>query len=113
VIGLVLALTVAAAAWASPSGMGAAGTGTAVITGPAGRTVIDLGTDADHCVEGRLGTVEIRVRDGRVRVMDSPCPDGRCMAAGAVERGALICAPSGVSVRVDGGGEGALDAVLR
>ncbi len=114
VVALVLAITVAAAVWAAaPSGMGPAGIGAAVITGPSGRTVVDLGTDADHHIEGRLGTVLVRVSDGRVRVVDSPCPDKHCVAAGAIEQGAVICAPSGVSVRVDGGGEGALDAVLR
>ena len=87
---------------------------TAVVTGPSGRTVLDLGVDQTVSIEGLQGAVIVRIAGGRVHVVDSTCPDRVCVNSGAVDdRGGVIaCVPNGVSVVV-GEGERGLDAIVR
>lgn len=56
-------------------------------------------------VDGPLGTSTIQVRDGRVRVVDSPGRQKLCVRAGWMSRSgeSVICLPNQVVVRVDGG----------
>jgi hypothetical protein len=65
---------------------------------PGETSVLSLATDGDHTVEGHLGPVTVEVRDGEARIVDSPCPEQRCVSAGAVAgRGtAAVCVPGGI-----------------
>ncbi len=73
---------------------------------------LDLSVDGRRAVTGRLGDTVIQIRDGRVRVIDSPCPHKLCVRMGWVERagGLIVCVPNRVVVRVEGDGEGEVDA---
>lgn len=78
---------------------------------------LPLDREARIAVAGALGPVIVEVRDGAVRVAESPCPERICMAAGWKRHAGdvIACVPSGVLVRLVGGGEGgdAPDAVTR
>jgi len=56
-------------------------------------------------VDGPLGTSTIQVRDGKVRVVDSPGRQKLCVRAGWLSRSgeSVICLPNQVVVRVAGG----------
>ena len=96
----------------------AAGGGTgarAVITSPTGTTTVPLHEDCTLAVAGAVGGLTVVVEDGSVRVAHSGCPDGTCVATGAVSSaGAVIaCVPNRVIVRVEGGATDGLDARVR
>ena len=58
--------------------------------------------------EGPLGITEIEIRDGRARVISSPCRNGICMEAGW--SGTLCCLPNKI-IATTTADEGALDAI--
>lgn len=86
-----------------------------IIVGPAGTSVLPLGSDATLAVEGHMGTVTVRVAGGSVCVLDSCCPNqvcvrtGRARAAGSV----IACVPNGVTVRIGGRDRAGFDARIR
>jgi len=78
------------------------------------RTYPFVASDLD--AEGPLGRTRILCRDGRVRILSSPCPDGLCVKMGwiAHEGEALICLPNQVFVTLAPKGRGAaVDAISR
>jgi hypothetical protein len=90
------------------------GRGSAAVVEVDGQRIccLDLSVDGRRAVTGRLGDTVIQIRDGRVRVIDSPCPHKLCVRMGWVERagGLIVCVPNRVVVRVEGDGEGEVDA---
>lgn len=56
-------------------------------------------------VMGPIGETEVRIRDGSVRVYDSPCRDKICIAAGHLSATGqwTACLPNRIFVRVEGG----------
>jgi len=54
--------------------------------------------------QGPLGTTHIRIAEGKVWVVDSPCPHKLCMKMGKKERAGevIVCVPNRVIVRVEG-----------
>jgi hypothetical protein len=76
-----------------------------------GRYALD--EDRDITVHGRLGDARLRIEAGRVRFVDSPCPNKICVHAGWLDRDgdAAACVPNGVSIRLGGARGGAVDAV--
>lgn len=73
----------------------------------------DLREDRLVSVPGPLGNITLRIRDGRARITDSPCPNKICIGMGSVgkEGGLLVCVPNKVVVRVGSGTAEGLDAV--
>jgi hypothetical protein len=64
-------------------------------------------------VSGPLGQTTIEIHDGRVHVVDSPCRDKICVAAGWLDQSGqwAACLPNRVFVRVEGStDEEAVDA---
>ena len=63
-------------------------------------------------VEGPLGHTHVEIRDGKVRVTESPCREKICIAAGWVSRADewIACLPNRVFLRVQGGEETGVDA---
>lgn len=60
------------------------------------------------------GVIVIVREDGKIRVQSSPCPDKICVHQGAVDSGAIICAPEETVIEISGGGkEAGHDAILR
>jgi len=64
--------------------------------------VFPLDEDRIINVPGPLGTTAVEVKDGRVRVFDSPCPNKTCVSRGWVEGPGetIICIPNRVSITV-------------
>ncbi len=66
-------------------------------------------------VKGTLGTTRVKITEGGVRIIDSPCPYKLCVKSGLIRRSGqtLICLPNRVIVRIGGDGAEAVDAVSR
>jgi hypothetical protein len=66
--------------------------------------VYPLDRDRDIVVQGRIGRATLRIADGRVRFVDSPCPNKICIHAGWLRYGGevAVCVPNGVSIRLLG-----------
>lgn len=64
--------------------------------------VVPLDEDQTINVPGPLGTTVVEIRDGRVRVLDSPCPNKTCVSQGwaEAEGDTIICLPNRVSITV-------------
>ena len=66
-----------------------------------------------YSVAGELGETTFEIKDGRVRIVDSPCPNKTCVAQGW--HNPLVCLPNKVMITVenDGGAEqgGGFDAI--
>jgi len=82
------------------------------ISSPQGRWLYPLDREARVSIQGPLGRTEVAIEGGRARVLDSPCPEKLCIAAGAVSLpGAWIaCLPNQVFLRVLGNDE-KIDAI--
>jgi hypothetical protein len=111
---VVMVALLAVLAWPATLLAAAGRADTVVVTGPSGTSRLALRPDRTVEVDGLHGPVSVEIRGGAVRVTASPCPDQLCVHQGAVSRlgSAVVCVPSGVSVRL-GGGDDALDAVVR
>lgn len=72
-----------------------------------GRTVYELplSEEREFEVSGPLGKTKIRVADGAVRVVDSPCPLKLCVKTGRIDRTneMIVCLPNRVIVSIKGG----------
>lgn len=65
---------------------------------------LNLFQDQDYHVPGPLGDSHIRIQDGQVRFIDSPCPNKLCVHAGWISQGGdnNTCLPNRVSVQIPG-----------
>lgn len=85
----------------------------AVITSVSDSTrVVSLSENRVVDVRGPLGVTRIKVEDGHVEFVSSPCPHKICIERGriALEGDYIVCVPNGVSVKIEG--ESAYDAVV-
>ena len=55
-----------------------------------------------YSVVGELGETSFEIKDGRVRIIDSPCPNKTCVAQGW--HNPLVCLPNKVMITVEGEG---------
>ena len=60
-----------------------------------------------YTVAGELGPTTFEIKDGRVRITDSPCPNKTCISQGW--HNPLVCLPNKVMITVEG--ETKFDAV--
>ncbi len=74
-----------------------------------------LSPDRKIEIEGHQGKTVLQADGGALRVVSSPCPNKICMRMGDVTLSGqvLVCVPNRVSVRLAGGGEKGLDAIVR
>ena len=77
-----------------------------------GNFVYPLNEDRELTLEGPLGTTDIEIRDGRVRVVRDPGPQQICVRQGWIERSGewLACLPSRIFVQVTGANDQDIDA---
>jgi len=63
-----------------------------------------LAADRIERFAGPRGDTVVEIRDDTVRVLDSPCPDKICIAAGAISRTGqfIACLPNRVTVTLEG-----------
>ncbi len=78
-----------------------------------GKLVYSLSLNEDKTVEvhGPVGITRVEVKDGKIRITDSPCPNKLCVRQGWIERGAIICLPNRVVVTIGGDDTGEVDAI--
>ena len=56
--------------------------------------------DGTYTVAGELGPTTFEIKDGRVRIIDSPCPNKTCISQGW--HNPLVCLPNKVMITVEG-----------
>ena len=56
--------------------------------------------DGTYIVAGELGPTTFEIKDGRVRIIDSPCPNKTCISQGW--HNPLVCLPNKVMITVEG-----------
>jgi hypothetical protein len=104
-----LLITVAAACLVAFTAFSAyapgSGQARAIIKGPGGEWIYPLSADREVKVAGPLGETLVVIWGKRVQIIDSPCPNKTCIAAGAIDRPGqwLACLPNQIIVRVEGG----------
>ena len=52
-----------------------------------------------YIVDGELGQITFEIKDGRVRITDSPCPNKTCISQGW--HNPLVCLPNKVMITVE------------
>ena len=57
-------------------------------------------------IETKYGHNTVRVEPGRIAVTQADCPDGICVAQGAIDRGGvpILCMPHRLVVKIEGSG---------
>ncbi|MFP4643419.1 MAG: NusG domain II-containing protein [Spirochaetales bacterium] len=72
-----------------------------------GDFVYPLNTDREFTLRGPIGTTDVQIKDGRVRVVEDPGPQQICVRQGWIERSGewLACLPSHVFIQIEGGQE--------
>jgi hypothetical protein len=63
-----------------------------------------MGTPRVINVNGPLGTTVIRIADGALQVMDSPCPEKICVKSGKIHSPGewIACLPNQVLITIEG-----------
>lgn len=74
--------------------------------------IYQLDQPQEFDVKGPLGHTHVEIKDGKVRVTESPCREKICIAAGWVSQADewIACLPNRVFLRVQGGEETGVDA---
>ena len=62
-----------------------------------------LNKDSIYEIQGRLGITKVRVRDGKVSIIESPCQNKNCIRQGEARN--IICLPNGILVSVKKSGD--------
>ena len=67
-----------------------------------GRPVYILPLDKNRVVsvQGPQGNTLVEIKDHKVRVVESPCPNKLCVKQGWISSGAIVCLPNRVVVTV-------------
>lgn len=64
--------------------------------------VLPLSENRTIPIDGRFGPTVVEIRDGRVGIRESHCPNHICEKQGYISQGALVCLPNHVVVLVGG-----------
>ena len=74
-----------------------------------------LSTGEELSLPGPLGRTHVEISEGRVRVVESPCPNKLCIRMGWIERSgqAIVCLPNKVALTLGGEDREGVDAVSR
>ena len=77
--------------------------------------VLPLDEGARLDVTGPVGVSQLRVEDGRIRVLASPCAQQVCVRRGWLRQvgDVAVCVPNRLVVRVEGAGGPSFDGVSR
>ena len=90
------------------------GTGVTIYVDGKQAYTLPLHEDSITEVQGTHGITVVEVYEGKVRIKDSDCPRKLCVKQGWIDRGAVVCLPNRVIVRLNNGGDSTkLDAVTR
>jgi hypothetical protein len=66
--------------------------------------VYPLNQDREFIIKGKLGPAKVEIGDGRVRILNSPCPLKICEKKGWISNKGdfIICIPNRVVIRITG-----------
>jgi hypothetical protein len=106
-----IALSLAVIAGFSIGAYGGGDAGQVVIEASGTRYHFPISRDRVERVSGPLGDTIVAIEGGTVRVVDSPCPDKICVAAGRISHTGqfVACLPNRVSVSLEGRDEPTVD----
>ncbi|OGW31865.1 MAG: hypothetical protein A2088_02085 [Nitrospirae bacterium GWD2_44_7] len=62
---------------------------------------LPLNNNAIIAVKGIDGDTVVEIKNRKVRITESPCPNKICIHNGWIDRGAIACLPNRVTVFVD------------
>lgn len=84
----------------------------ALIQAEGGDFVYSLDQETELDIEGPLGTSHLKIEDGGIRFVSSPCRDKICIAGGLITDSGqwVACLPNRIFVRVEGGDDAEVDA---
>lgn len=71
------------------------------VSAPEKEYVFSLSRAGTYRVQGEKGESIIEIKDGKVRIADSVCPNKTCVKCGFVSSGKIICLPNKVFVSVE------------
>ena len=75
--------------------------GSRVVVNAAGvKYEYSVSQNGTYSVPGELGPTTFEIKDGRVRITDSPCPNKTCISQGW--HNPLVCLPNKVMISVEG-----------
>lgn len=75
--------------------------GSRVVVNAAGvKYEYSVSQNGTYTVAGELGPTTFEIKDGRVRITDSPCPNKTCISQGW--HNPLVCLPNKVMITVEG-----------
>ena len=72
--------------------------------------IFSLENDGIYSVDGTIGETEFEIKDGKARIINSPCPNKTCVSSGWSTT--LVCLPNKVIATIEDA-EGDLDVVAR
>jgi hypothetical protein len=79
-----------------------------VVVAVSGKNVLELPLEANavRTVAGPVGNTTVEIENGRVRVLDSDCPNHTCIQMGAIDHPGevIVCVPNQVMVTIRGSG---------
>lgn len=84
----------------------------ALIQAEDGDYVYSLDVETEFEIDGPLGPSTLRIRDGGIEFLSSPCRDKICIAGGHISHEGqwVACLPNRIFVRIEGGEEAEIDA---
>lgn len=85
-----------------------------IVSWDGGEVTLSLAKPDTLTLESGGFTLTVLVENGGVRVTESGCPDGVCMAVGEIRHGGeiIVCVPADVVIRIPGAGESEGDFVI-
>ena len=96
---LIIFLIAAAGIFLTVRGLGQKGS--RVLVNAAGvKYEYSVSQNGTYTVAGELGPTTFEIKDGRVRITDSPCPNKTCISQGW--HNPLVCLPNKVMITVEG-----------
>ncbi len=96
---LIIFLIAAAGIFLTVRGLGQKGS--RVLVNAAGvKYEYSVSQNGTYSVAGELGPTTFEIKDGRVRITDSPCPNKTCISQGW--HNPLVCLPNKVMITVEG-----------
>lgn len=83
------------------------------ISGVEGRWVYPLDQEQTVSIAGPLGETVVRIEEGTVRVLSSPCPEKLCIKTGRIEKPGqwIACLPNRVLITIRGRDTNQPDAI--
>ena len=95
---LIIILVIVAGVWLTVRGAGRKGSRVSVNANGT-HYEYSAAKDGVYSVEGELGATTFEIKNGRVRITDSPCPNKTCIAQGW--HSPLVCLPNKVIINVE------------